>query len=39
MHSMDQMLAELVKRNIVTLDAADERCSNPEDLRRLIKGA
>jgi twitching motility protein PilT len=39
MHSMDQMLAELVKRNIVDITVAEERCSNPQDLHHLIKGS
>jgi twitching motility protein PilT len=39
MHSMDQMLAELVKGGVVTLEAAEERSSNPEDLRRLVRSA
>jgi twitching motility protein PilT len=39
MHSMDQMLAELVKRGTVTLAMAEERCSNPEDLQRLVRGS
>jgi twitching motility protein PilT len=39
MHSMDQNLAELVKRNIVTMEMATERCSNPEDLYRLVRGS
>jgi twitching motility protein PilT len=39
MHSMDQMLAELVKRGTVTLEMAEERCSNPEDLQRLVRGS
>jgi twitching motility protein PilT len=37
MHSMDQMLAEMVKRGIVTIQAAEERCSNPEDLGKLVR--
>jgi twitching motility protein PilT len=36
MQTMDQSLAHLVKRNIITLEAAEERCSNIEDLRRLL---
>ena len=39
MNSMDQMLAELVKRGTVTLNAAIERCANPDDLRRLVQAA
>jgi twitching motility protein PilT len=37
MVTMDQTLAGLVKAGTVTLDAALERCSNEEDLRRLIQ--
>jgi hypothetical protein len=33
------MLAELVKGGVVTLEAAEERSSNPEDLRRLVRSA
>lgn len=36
MQTMDQSLAHLVKRNIITYEAAVERCSNIEDLRRLL---
>jgi twitching motility protein PilT len=36
MQSMDQHLADLVKRNLVALEIAEERCANPEDLRRLV---
>ncbi len=36
MQTMDQSLADLVKRNIITFDMATERCSNVEDLQRLI---
>ncbi|HET9060050.1 MAG TPA: PilT/PilU family type 4a pilus ATPase [Acidimicrobiales bacterium] len=39
MHSMDQMLAELVKRGLVDINVAIERCANPEDLRRLLQTA
>ncbi|HUC15269.1 MAG TPA: PilT/PilU family type 4a pilus ATPase [Acidimicrobiales bacterium] len=39
MVTMDQMLAHLVKRGLVTHAAAVERCANPEDLRRLIEAA
>ena len=39
MVTMDQMLAHLVKRGLVTHDDAVERCANPEDFRRLIEAA
>jgi len=35
MQTMDQSLAELVKRHKITFEAAVERCVNLEDLRRL----
>jgi twitching motility protein PilT len=38
MHTMDQMLAELVRNQIVTMEAAEERCANPDDLSRLVRG-
>jgi len=37
MHSMDQMLAELVSKGVIAMEVADERCANPEDLRRLVR--
>jgi twitching motility protein PilT len=39
MQSMDQDLADLVKRNLVDIDVAEERCANPDDLRRLVNAA
>ena len=39
MQSMDQDLADLVKRNLVDMDVAEERCANPDDLRRLVNAA
>jgi twitching motility protein PilT len=36
MQTMDQSIADLVKRQGLPMDIALERCSNPEDLRRLI---
>lgn len=36
MQTMDQALADLVSRNKITLAAALERCTNVEDLRRLV---
>ena len=39
MVTMDQTLAHLVKRGMITHDGAVERCANPEDLRRLIEAA
>jgi len=37
MVTMDQNLAKLVKSGTVTLESALERCTNEEDLRRLIQ--
>ena len=37
MITMDQHLAQLVKAGKVTMEAALERCSNEEDLRRLAQ--
>jgi Tfp pilus assembly ATPase PilU len=37
MVTMDQTLAGLVKAGTVTLESAVERCTNEEDLRRLIQ--
>ncbi|MGO9658921.1 MAG: type IV pili twitching motility protein PilT, partial [Acidimicrobiales bacterium] len=39
MQSMDQGLAQLVKRRVIDWDVAEERCANPEDLRRLVESA
>ena len=39
MQSMDQALADLVRGGIVDRSVAEERCSNVEDLRRLIGAA
>jgi len=39
MQSMDQHLADLVKRNLVAMELAEERCANPDDLRRLVHAA
>ena len=36
MQTMDQALADLVKRRKITLDLARERCANEEDLMRLL---
>ncbi|HET6874060.1 MAG TPA: twitching motility protein PilT, partial [Acidimicrobiales bacterium] len=36
MQTMDMSLAALVKKGQVSLAVAEERCHNPEDLRRLI---
>jgi twitching motility protein PilT len=38
MVTMDMSLAHLVRNGKITLDMALERCSNEEDLRRLING-
>jgi twitching motility protein PilT len=39
MQSMDQHLADLVKRNLVAMEVAEERCANADDLRRLVHAA
>jgi twitching motility protein PilT len=39
MMTMDQTLADLVKRNVIDMDVAMERCANPEDIRRLVLAA
>jgi len=39
MMTMDQMLADLVKKAAISQADAYERCANPEDLRRLIEAA
>jgi twitching motility protein PilT len=39
MQSMDQALAHLVKRGIIDRDVAEERCTNPDDLHRLVQSA
>ncbi len=39
MVTMDQHLAQLVRQQKITLEAALERCSNEEDLRRLVQSA
>ncbi len=36
MQTMDQSLADLVRRNIITYELAAERCSDLEDLQRLV---
>ena len=36
---MDQNLATLVAQRKVTMETALERCSNEEDLRRLVQSA
>jgi twitching motility protein PilT len=38
MVTMDQSLAALVRNHQITLEAALERCSNEDDLRRLVTG-
>jgi twitching motility protein PilT len=38
MVTMDMALAHLVRQHRISLDAALERCTNEEDLRRLIQG-
>jgi twitching motility protein PilT len=38
MQTMDQALAELVKRHNMPMEIALERCANADDLRRLIGG-
>lgn len=39
MRTMDQSLADLVTKGQITLEIAQERCADQEDLRRLIAGA
>jgi twitching motility protein PilT len=39
MQTMDQSLSALVKRNVITMETAIERCANEEDLRRQVGGA
>lgn len=39
MRTMDQSLAELVSKGQISLEMAQERCADQEDLRRLIEGA
>jgi twitching motility protein PilT len=39
MQTMDQSLADLVRRRDIDMAAAVERCMNAEDLRRLVGGA
>jgi len=36
MQTMDQALADLVRRNTISFEMAAERCSNIEDLQRLV---
>ena len=36
MQTMDMSLAHLIKQGAITLDAARERCANPEDLKCLV---
>jgi Tfp pilus assembly ATPase PilU len=38
MQTMDQALAELVKRHNMPMEIALERCANADDLKRLIAG-
>jgi twitching motility protein PilT len=38
MQTMDQSLAALVKRQVITMETAIERCANEEDLRRQVGG-
>jgi twitching motility protein PilT len=35
MQTMDQSLATLVSRGVISMETAIERCANEEDLRRL----
>ncbi len=39
MQTMDQSLADLVRKSIVSLDVALERCHHEDELRRLVAGA
>jgi twitching motility protein PilT len=36
MQTMDQSIADLIKRQNLPMDIALERCTNQEDLRRLL---
>ena len=37
MQTMDASLADLVRRNLITKELAEQRSSNPEDLNRLLR--
>jgi len=37
MVTMDQSLAQLVNKGVIDVRVAEERCANPQDLRRLIE--
>jgi len=39
MQTMDQSLAALVSKGVISMETAIERCANEEDLRRLSGGA
>jgi twitching motility protein PilT len=39
MHTLDQALADLVRKSVVSLDVALERCHHEDELRRLVAGA
>lgn len=39
MQTMDHSLSQLVKRGMVSMQSALERCSDPDDLRRLVASA
>jgi twitching motility protein PilT len=39
MQTMDMSLAHLVRRNVISMEVALERCANEEDLRRLASSA
>jgi twitching motility protein PilT len=39
MQSMDQALALLVKSRAIDMNVAEERCTNPDDLHRLVQSA
>jgi twitching motility protein PilT len=39
MVTMDQSLADLLRRNVVDMEVALERCANPEDIRRMVTAA
>jgi twitching motility protein PilT len=39
MHTMDQSLADLVRKSVISLEVALDRCHHEDELRRLVAGA
>ena len=39
MHTMDQALADLVRKSVISLEVALDRCHHEDELRRLVAGA